>query len=173
MKLYHGSPNKFKEFSLDNLRVNGTDEGVGIYFSDNKKIATGYGEKGYLYTVKLNGNKALSDETITVNRTDLRNYLTELNKQTDILSNYGEIAYSGLNKILNVALDNILGSCESDNDILGSIYNTVGEDPIAINLFYRILGYDHIKPNAKWGNDGHIHVALTNDIIKILNIEEL
>ena len=42
--VYHGSPEDFTRFSLDYLGANGTAEGYGFYFTDQKSIAEGYSQ---------------------------------------------------------------------------------------------------------------------------------
>ena len=73
MELYHGSSNKFNKFDYSKIRTNGTSEGLGFYFTDSKEIASQYGDNGYLYTVKLNANKSLSDNEKTISKNDYIN----------------------------------------------------------------------------------------------------
>lgn len=170
--VYHGSPNKFNQFDYSKIRTNGTSEGVGFYFTDNKGIASGYGNEGYLYTVKLNAHKSLSDNEKTLTKDELRLYIEELQKYTDYLSNYGEVAYQGYENVLSMALDETYNYCDTDTEIMGSIYNACGENEKVVTLFYEILGYDHIISIPDWGNQ-KLYIALTNDIINILEIDEL
>lgn len=171
MKAYHGSPNQFTEFKFDFIRTNGTSEGIGFYFTDNKQIAANYAQNGFIYTVNIDGKKALSDNEITLTRNELASLVTELDKHNDCLSNYGDTSYEGFQNVLNMALDNLLTS-ESDTEILADLFNSNGEDNTVIDLFVNLLGYDHaVIENPEWGNQTIITV-LTNDIISIENIEE-
>lgn len=56
MLVYHGSNSNFKQLriskSLVNIESTLTNEGLGIYFSTNKEIASSYGK--YLYTIDIN-----------------------------------------------------------------------------------------------------------------------
>lgn len=56
MLVYHGSNSNFKQLRISKSLVNRentlTNEGLGIYFSTNKEIASSYGK--YLYTIDIN-----------------------------------------------------------------------------------------------------------------------
>ena len=170
MKVYHGSPNLFSKFDYSRIRTNGTSEGVGFYFTDNKDIATGYAQNGYLYIVELNGRKALSDNEKTLTRNELKKLLIELDKRIECLSNYGDVHYDGFENVLNTALNLEYDNNDTDTDIMGSLYNSNGESEVVIHLFYELLGYDHIVSNPSWGNQ-KLYIALTNDIIDIIEVE--
>lgn len=171
MKVYHGSPNKFNQFDYSKIRTNGTSEGVGFYFTDSLDIATGYAQNGYIYIAELNGTKALSDNEKTISRDDLKKLLIELNKSTDCLSNYGDVDFEGLENVLETALDMEYAN-NTDTEIMGSLYNSNGESEDVLNAFYEVLGYDHIVSAPTWGNQT-LYIALTNDIINIVEVKEL
>lgn len=63
MILYHGSPNKFNKFSLDNFRKtsNMSDHGYGIYLTDSKSNAEFYSKGGYIYKVEVDKDINLYD----------------------------------------------------------------------------------------------------------------
>ena len=172
MIVYHGSPNKFEKFDYDRIRTNGTSEGVGFYFTNNKEIATGYARGGYLYTVKIHGEKALSDNKKTLTREEVETLLFILNKRSDFLSNYGEVDYEGYGVVMNRALNNEYDDNDTDSDILGSIYNGDGENPDVLHIVYNELGYDHIVSEPTWGKQ-RLVIALTNDIIEIVDVERI
>jgi len=175
MELYHGSSNMFNSFDYSKIRTNGTSEGLGFYFTDSKEIAEGYGENGYLYTIKLNANKSLSDNEKTISKNDLKHYIIKLQNYTDYLSNFGDVNYDGYKNVLNKAVNDTYGtydSCDTDTEIMGSIYNACGENEDVITLFYTILGYDYITSVPEWGKQ-KLYIALTNDIIDIVKIEKL
>ena len=115
--VYHGSPSDFNTFSLEYLGTNGTAEGYGFYFTDKKSIAENYsrghegqqsGESGKLFECYLDIKKPLSDTEVTMTRAQFKKFLTTLNKQVDadgepldMLSNYGDVEWEGLNKVIN------------------------------------------------------------------------
>ena len=172
MELYHGSSNMFNSFDYSKIRTNGTSEGLGFYFTDSKEIAEGYGENGYLYTIKLNANKSLSDNEKTISKNDLRHYIIKLQNYTDYLSNFGDVNYDGYKNVLNTAVNDTYDDCDTDTEIMGNIYNSCGENEDVITLFYTLLGYDHILSIPKWGKQ-ELYIALTNDIIDIIKVEKL
>lgn len=172
MELYHGSPNKFTEFDYSRIRTNGSSEGVGFYFTSNKKIAEGYGEGGYLYTVELKGKKPLDDNKKTLTKEELRVIIEELHRDYNYLSNYGEVDYEGYEKVLRRAVENEYDSCDTDTEILGSLYNTLGENENVIKKFYTVLGYDYVVSKPSWGEQ-ELYIALTNDVITIKKVEKL
>lgn len=174
MKVYHGSPNKFDKFDYARIRTNGTSEGIGFYFTDNRKIAAGYGNNGYLYTVRLNGSKVLSDNEMTLTIEEVRKIVIKLHELNDYLSNYGDISFEGYEYLLNMALDSLYNYCDTDTEILGSLYNECGESEAVPALFHELLGYDYIVSNPEWASDKQtVYVALTNDIIDIIEVEKL
>ena len=172
MELYHGSSNKFNKFDYSKIRTNGTSEGLGFYFTDSKEIASQYGDNGYLYTVKLNINKSLSDNNKTISKNVLRHYIIKLQNYTDYLSNFGDVNYEGYKNVLNMAVNDTYDFCDTDTEIMGSIYNSCGEDENVITLFYTLLGYDYILSIPEWGKQ-KLYIVLTNDIIDIVKIEKL
>lgn len=172
MELYHGSPNKFTEFDYGRIRMNGTTEGVGFYFTDNKKIAEGYTNGGYLYTVDFKGKKALSSHKKTITKKELEKVIGAIEKEIGYLDNYGDVGYEGYARLMKMAVENNYTNNESDADIMGSIYMACGDDEGVIELFYKVLGYDHLVATPDWG-DQKLYIALTNDIIKIKKVEKL
>lgn len=172
MIVYHGSPNRFSTFDYKRIRTNGTTEGVGFYFTDKKDVAKAYANGGYLYTVDLNGKKPLSDRDLTLTEAEIRAYFIKLDKYTGFLENYGETAYSGLETVLNRAVQIERSVCLSDADLLGSAYNATGQNEKAITCMVETLGYDHIIAKPEWGNGQTLYIALTNDIIKIVSLEK-
>lgn len=74
MLVYHGSNHCFKQFRIDKKLVNSQstldNEGLGIYFSTDRKVAESYGR--YLYTIDL-------DESVVLDfrkRVVVHSYLT-------------------------------------------------------------------------------------------------
>lgn len=173
MIVYHGSPNKFTEFDYSRIRTNGTTEGLGFYFTDTKRIARGYAQNGFLYTIKMNGAKPLSDNHKNLTKEEVKKLIIELDKHTDFLTNYGEVEYEGYENVLNTAVNNEYDFTDTDTNIMGSLYTSCGENEIVIKLFYELLGYDYIESEPEWGGEQTVYVALTNDVIDILEIEDI
>lgn len=173
MLVYHGSPHLFSAFDYSRIGENGTQEGQGIYFTDTKRIANGYGENGYVYTVKFSGQKSLSSDSVTIDREDFKKYLVELDSQTDYLSNWGEVAYDGRETVLEYALDGEYDVADSDVELIGSIANGCGDVDTANRLVYTLLGYDSIIVDSDWGNGQRLYIALVQDVIEIVSVEDV
>lgn len=187
--VYHGSPADFNEFSLAYLGTNGTAEGYGFYFTDKKSIADVYSKghegqrdenhKGRLFEVYLDIKKPLSDTEVTMSRAQFKKFLTELNKQVDedgepleVLSNYGDVAWEGLNNVLNYAMEIEYDGGDSDVNMVHSIINGVGNLETVLNVLRKTTGYDGIiVEDATWGGDQTIYVAFHPEQIK--NVDNL
>lgn len=174
MIVYHGSKEKFNVFDYSRIGLNGTSEGVGFYFSSSRGVAESYGENGYVYTVKVKGKKPLNYYNYTITKDQLWDYLYELDKINEYLSNWGEVAYSGLNRVLTDAVEGEYGSSDNDVDLISGICHSSGDTETCLKLLYEMYGYDHIViEDAEWGKGQTIYVALINDIIEIIDIEEI
>lgn len=174
MMVYHGSDEKFDRFDYSKIGKNGTSEGKGFYFTDNKNIAKGYGENGYLYLVEFKGNKSLSIEEKTISIPQLKEFLIELNKLTDYLSNWGDIEYSGLDNVLNEAIKGEYYYADNDVDLITGICTASGDMEVSLNLLHRLYGYDSIIiEEAEWGENQKIYIALIRDIIEIKDVIKL
>ena len=172
MIVYHGSPNKFDVFDYGMIRTNGTSEGVGFYFTNNKNIAKGYGSNGYLYTVDFNGKRPLSDNKLTLTKEEAKTIIRFLDDELEFLSNYGDVAYEGYDKVFNLAVEMEYGNAETDTEFMGSLYNACGENELVILTFYKLLNFDHIVSKPEWGGEQTLYIALTNDILTIKNIRK-
>ncbi|WP_144509937.1 hypothetical protein [Bacillus sp. FJAT-22090] len=173
MELYHGSKSKFNRFDLSFIGLNGTSEGKGFYFTNNYNIAKGYAGNGYLYTIDFHGKKALgyTDKRITEN--EYRQLVKELDRKGEYLSNFGDVAWDGIEKVTNEAVEIDYYGTDNDADLIGSITNAYGNSEDVLNTVYTLLGYDHIIiKEASWGNQT-IVVALTNDCFNIVSIDEI
>lgn len=173
MLVYHGSKEKFDTFDMSQIGLNGTSEGKGLYFTDTKSIAEGYGHKGYLYTVEFSGKKPLSETKVTISKSNLRKFLKVLDKETDYLSNWGDVSYSGFENVLNDAVESELGGSDNDVDLIAGICNASGSIEQTLEILYNVLGYDSIISGAEWGGNQKIHIALVNDIIQIKQVTKM
>lgn len=172
MQIYHGSPNKFNEFDYGRIRTNGTSEGIGFYFTDSKKIAQGYAQNGYIYTVELKTKKALSDNGLTLTVEEARKVIEAVDKEVGFLDNYGDVDYEGYAKVLKTAVDSEYYNSDTDTEFMGSLYNACGESEEVVKLFYNVLGYTHITSEPNWGNQ-ELYIALSNDVIDIKKVEKV
>lgn len=176
MLVYHGSPNKFDKFDYNKIGENGTAEGFGFYFTDKKSIAENYAGSGYIYTVELKG-KELSGTEMTITEKQFRKLALHLNKKGEYLSNFGEVAYDGLENVLRIAVETEYESSEDDAELIGGIINAYGDKEGVLQAAYKLLGYGFIKDNEpKWGHSNGnqtVYVALANEVIEVHKIEKV
>lgn len=164
--VYHGTPNKFTEFSYKNMGTQGTTEGYGFYFTDKKERAEHYVKNGVLLEVFLKLNKSLSIHKITMSKADLMKFIRALDPNgDDFLQNYGDTSYEGYNKILNLAVSSLLEH-ENDVDLISDIVVSSGMN---VNKVYstlmNTLGYDGIIDDSnKWGQQTIFIVFHPNQI---------
>lgn len=172
--VYHGSPKKFKQFNFSKIGTNGTSEGKGIYFTTNKSIASGYGQDGYLYTVKLHINKSLILNEKHLTKKQLKKLFLHLHELDEYhLSNYGDVDYYGLERVLSDAVE-MTFSDDCDVEMISGIVNTIGSVETVNDALYKVLGYDSIVAVPDWQADKQtLYIALINDIIEIVDITPL
>lgn len=172
MIVYHGSKEKFERFNLSKIGLNGTSEGKGIYFTNSETVAKGYGENGYLYTVKFNGQKHLNEQALTISENELRTFLETLDKEMDYLENWGEVSFEGYESVMNAAIEGELSGSDNDVDLVSGICNASGNVGRALEIVYETLGYDSIVTDAEWGNGQKLYIALVPDVIEIQKVEK-
>jgi hypothetical protein len=169
---YHGSTSLFEVFDYDKIGTNGTSEGIGFYFTNNKNVAMGYGQQGFIYTVDIHYQKPLSSEKKTITKTQLKKYLSILHQETEYLSNWGDIEYEGFVNVLNRAVESEFNHSENDVELISGISHASGNIEVGLTTLYKVLGYDSIVMEADWGNQ-QLYIALTNDIITIVDVQAL
>ena len=174
MILYHGSKAKFEKFDLKKIgSENGTSEGKGFYFTNNKQIASGYAENGYLYTIQFKGKKSLSETSLNITKEEYKQLAKKLHDLDGYLYNYGDVDSDGLENVLNEACKMCFEYSDNDSDFISEITNSSGSTRLVLELLYEMFGYDHIMiEKADWGNQT-IVVALTPDCFEIVSIEEM
>lgn len=171
MKIYHGSKNKFETFSYDKIRTNATSEGVGFYCTDNKEVAERYGSNGYVMTYEYKGRKRLNSKKVTLTEDELRKYLLALDEDDEFLSNYGDIGWDGIDKVLACALEDLLEYSKDDVELISGICNSFGGFERPLEILYDVLGYDSAIVDAKWGNQ-KIYLIFHNSALKLIECRE-
>lgn len=170
---YHGSKEKFNQFNFSKMGINGTSCGKGTYFTTNKDVAIAYAQNSYLYTVNLHINNSLFLNEKHITRKQLKKLFLHLYKLDEYhLSDYGDINYHGLEKVLLDAVEMTFVD-ECDVEMISGIANTIGSVEIANNALYEVLGYDSIIVTPRRIDDQTLYIALINDIIEIVTIEDL
>lgn len=174
MLLYHGSKNKFDKFSFDYKGLNGSSEGEGVYLTTSKKIAfENYGgDNGYTYTVLLKENKELSSHEITLETGKIVEIINHIGAY-DVLINYDDVDYYGIECVMDMALDSLLCN-KNDNDIITDLCMLTGDDKKVLEAV-ATLGYTHTRVKANWGYDKEEHeifVVYDLNALEILEIEQ-
>jgi len=167
--VYHGSKALFQRFDYSKMGQNGTSEGFGFYFTNNRNIAEGYAQNGYLYTVEFNGKKSLSSTKKTITKNQLKKLLIELDKRGQYLSNYGDTEFEGFEKVLSEAILNVWEYSNNDVDMICDICTAYGSREEVLTTLYQMFGYDSIQVPAEWGQQD-LYIALVNDIITIKEV---
>lgn len=173
MIVYHGSPHQFEKFDYGKIRENGTQEGIGFYFTDHKDIAERYGKDGFLYTTKFKGKKPLSSEKLTISRSAFKKFIKKLHQETDYLSNWGDVEYEGLNAVIEAAVSGEYNYTENDVDLICGIANASGSFEKTLRICFETLGYDSIITKTDWGNDQTIYIALVEEAYEIISCEQM
>lgn len=167
---FHGSVESFGTFSLKNLGKNGTSEGFGIYLTDNIDFANVYAVRnnrfGFIYVVEVALEKALSFETKTITKPLLRKWLNHLDKTSDILSNFGEVAYSGRQNVMNEAIE-LLMTNDNDVDLVNELGTIVGDKEFIAEVVYQMGGFTHTVVSECYEGDINVVVVLDPKRIKI------
>jgi len=175
MLLYHGSLNKFNKFSLEFKGLNGRSEGEGVYLTTSKTIAYGgyAGEEGYTYTVRLHEGKELSNYEVTLSPDEVIQIIEYVGAY-DILNNYEDVDYYGMEYVKEIALDTIFRYNDDDNGIISDLYTVSGKDNRVLEAVAN-LGYTHATIEASWGYEIEphtIYVVYDLNALEILEIEE-
>jgi len=145
MTVCHGSRNNFNKFNYDFIRTNGTSEGIGFYFTDNKEIAKQYSQDGgFLYNVNFKGKKSLNSSKLTITKSKFKKYLKELNSEIsksnnegiDYLSNYDDVSFYGIENVLNKAVEIEYTSSDNDVDLISGICNASGNFEVTLKTLY-------------------------------------
>ena len=170
--VYHGSPEEFKEFDYKRIGTNGTTEGFGFYFTDTKRIAYNYGEKGCVMAAYLHG-KALHGNEVTMSRDEYKKLVTYLDEENDYLSNYGEKDFEGYQTVFNRAMMDY-EQCDSDSELIGSLINANGSAEMVLFAVYQLLGYAYlVEHETSWGNGQKVYTAFANEVIEIVETEKI
>lgn len=172
MIVYHGSPNKFDTFDYNKIRENGTQEGIGFYFTDYKDVAERYAKDGFLYTTKFKGKKPLSSEKLTISKAAFKKFMKKLHQEIQYLDNWGDVKFEGFDAVMNAAVDGEYNYAENDVDLICGIANASGSFEKTLRICFDTLGYDSIITKTDWGDDQTIYIALVEEAYEILSCEQ-
>ena len=174
MFLYHGTKRKFDKFSLDYVGETGTSEGFGIYLTNSLDIASNYAQP-YIMAVEVKLENHISKET-KMNLVQYRMLVETLQQHTDLLSNYGEVAYEGYAVVLERALDTY-NYCDNDIDLISELANSIGSKELVNRAMYNLFHVTHIiDDDPEWGKrrdvNHIIYVVLLPEFTRIVDIKD-
>ncbi|WP_208423006.1 ADP-ribosyltransferase-containing protein [Latilactobacillus fragifolii] len=172
--LYHGSTQKFSEFDLKHLGQNGTAQGAGIYTTPDQDVAAMYAqltdEPGYIYQVASDLKKPLSLDRMTVSDQELSKIIDQLHEETDLLSNYGDVEYSGYSLVKDEALE-LLRENDNDVDLFNDLASATGDPEITAETFESVGDYTHIISHDQTRLNSDVYTILNPKNVEITNIE--
>ena len=173
--LYHGTEATFETFDYAKIGKNGRDEGAGFYFTDNHKVAAGYGDPMSVY---LSIQKPLPYDAKPFCRAVTGRLVRRLAaieaKSTGgeiadgFLSNYGDVRYEGLEKVVRQAVGMLMDN-ESAIDQMGDLASSGVSIALVNQAVFDVTGYDSIVSQgySNCGDaDNRIFVAFFPNQIK-------
>lgn len=146
---YHGSNNKFDEFSFDFIGKNGLNAGFGIYFTEVESEAFVYGENCYHCILVL--KSPLDNYKITLSKFDIFKLLSKLyDAEFNFYENYGmqKVPVNSDSPIFNKIYDSLINSCTCDTEIIGSIVNSGCDVKLIMEVLVE-MGYTHTIDNVE------------------------
>lgn len=178
--VYHGSPAVFTVFDTEKIGRNGSQEGKGIYFTDNKNFAEGYSENGgQLLKGYLNIKKPLSDNSRTLSRKQVEKLIRAIDPTGDeLLANYAmDSRYYGTGNhhlwytsAMKDALEMIMSGCDTDSEIMAELANAGAGATLTLKIAYEEFGYDGYIVRGKYAG-ADIYVAFdSSQFKKVTNI---
>lgn len=173
--VYHGSKSIFTVFDTGRIGLNGSQEGQGIYFTDNKDFAEGYSDgKGQLLKGYLNIQKPLSDSEVTLTRKEVEQIIRKVDPSgDDLLANYSyDSRYYGTDKhglwyesALKTTLDSVMGYSETDSEIMAELANAGAGSAQVLKILFDEFGYDGYIVKGKY-KDTNVYVAFDSSQFK-------
>ena len=173
--VYHGSKSIFTVFDTGRIGLNGSQEGQGIYFTDNKDFAEGYSDgKGQLLEGYLNIQKPLSDSEVTLTRKEVEQIIRKVDPSgDDLLANYSYGSrYYGTDKhdlwyesALKTTLDSVMEYSETDSEIMAELANAGAGSAQVLKILFDEFGYDGYIVKGKY-KDTNVYVAFDSSQFK-------
>lgn len=151
VQVYHGTPNKFDEFSLDFIGSESgtTGAGVGLYFTESEAEALTYGENIFKCLLKLKNN--ISNDEVTLTFDMIYMLIEKLYKDKNenwfenwLLQYFPQKSDKKTIKII----DDVIKHCSSDTEIISGFVNS-GIRVTDIFDVLLTLGYDHTIDNEE------------------------
>jgi len=174
--LYHGSVDEFSVFSFEKGGKTNGAYGYGVYLTPNKELASMYTTSskqpnGFIYEVSVKLAHTLSLNQLTVDEKKVRSVLTILQPTHDILSNFGDVTYSGFDNVMDMAVATFMSE-KNDVDMLNSIANSIGDQVATSKAFFTVGGYTHIGAEELTYLEDRVYVVIDPSHVQILGYEK-
>ncbi len=171
---YHGSPNKFKEFSFEKVGSESgtTGAGFGLYFTTSKVDALTYGEN--LYTCMLQLKTNVDNHKVTFQPQILKAILDKATKLGhSYWTNYG--FENPTEKQKDKIIRELIYDSDSDVDIIGDVINSCyGGDCADFLKITDSYGFSHTIDKESPDSPDVIHYIVYDlNSITIQKIENL
>lgn len=172
--VYHGSPNRFTEFSHSYMSTNGSAEGQGFYFTNKKTMAEGYKrDGGQLLSGYLLIKKPLSDSEKTLTRAEVKKLIETLDPTgDDVVVNYdskGGLGYpsrSWYARALEDTVNAVMRYSDTDPEILAEIANSGAGTKAVVSTIRKLFGYDGYIVEGKY-EGATVYVAFESNQFKL------
>jgi len=173
--VYHGTRGKFTTFDYSKIGEQGRAEGAGFYFTNSKKVASGYGQpmevflsikKPLAYDAKPFSNAVVQKIVARVAELEAKDEGGDI--ADGFLANFGDVRSEGLRRVIKTAAD-MIAEDETALDQLSGIVGS-GVRPQFVNQAARdVTGFDGVVADGfsnSGGSDNRIFVAFFPEQIK-------
>lgn len=169
--VYHGTGEKFYEFSHKFGMRNGASLGRGFYFTEDEDYARGYGNE--VMGVFLNIRNPLEPGRNKISKEDLKRVIRRIDPNGETVADYassdrGYPSKEWYERSLDEAVNAIFSVRNnyvdtSDSDILGKLFSVWGGEG-ALRAVSDVLGYDGFIPKRTLSDD--VKIAFFPEQIK-------
>lgn len=176
--LYHGGPDGFFKFDWSRMGEQGTSEGKGFYFTNEKDVASGYSSRhgGRLLEVYLKSGTRLDGKKNTIPAAKWKSILLDIHKTAEEqdgegaspLWNFDDVGSYGANRVATKVAQDLVRYSESDVDLIADLINAGADPQIVYDAVEAHTGKTGILEKDAWDKAGYeIHVATAQNAVKM------
>lgn len=175
--VWHGGAKGFTVFEWERMGQQGTTEGKGFYFTNDRDLARGYADRhgGRIMRVYLRGGKNINGQKLTLTVSQVQRLLTTLHEASESqedgsspLWNYGDIDYEGRDRVIGKAALDLVKYSEDDVSLLAGLINGGADPELVYDAMYAVTGKTGITEQDAWGKAGHeLYVATSARHVKL------
>jgi len=175
--LYHGGPDGFFKFDWRRMGEQGTSEGKGFYFTNEKDVAAGYSSRhgGRLLEVYLKSGTRLDGKKNTIPAAKWKSILLDIHKTAEEqdgegsspLWNFDDVGSYGANRVATKAAQDLVRYSESDVDLIAGLIHAGADPQMVYDAVEAHTGKTGILEKDAWDKQGHeVHVATSQNAVK-------